>query len=403
MNRASINSGIRKPFAIAAVGILLTALNEIIQWPILKLWNIYANNGFIDFAVPLHHIDCFSRGVDIKILRSDIGVCSGYWYGEAWLQLGKLINLYQVNVYVLVFPLIFIFYWWFAVQFKTAIAGKELTARILIVTLLLSPPLILLIQRGNLDLLMILILISAALLLNSEKERNVFLAFLIITFAVLIKFWALPALIVVILRMKNRLLRIFSLLLSVIITVRVIGEYKQIQFGQAPQSNINVFGFKFLSVKIDSTTTFAMETSKSMILDLSFFLVVTAIIFLGFKIFQHKASGELLSIQKLHDPIFAIFGSCYVFCYFASMNVDYRLVILIIVGLRLVTLVNTKELINVILLIANATVWLTYPSGQLQIVGDFMASIFCATILLLFTHEQVKRGMQKLSDSRTKL
>jgi hypothetical protein len=378
MKRATINAGLRKPFAIAVVGILLTVLNEVIQWPILKLWNIYANNGFIDFASPLHHIECFSQGANIEMLRRETGVCSGYWYGEAWLQFGKFINLYQVKVYALVFPLIFVFYWWVAIQFKIAIAGKEMTARILIATLLLSPPLILLIQRGNLDLLMFLLLISGVSLIKSKKESHIFMAFLVLAFAVLMKFWALPALIVVILRMKNNLLRIISLLLSLSITVRVISEYKQVNFGQALESNINVFGFKFLSAKIDSTTTFAMDNSKSLIMDLSFFL-----------------------LEKLYDPILAIFGSCYVFCYFMSMNVDYRLLLLMIFVLRLVSKINSKELINIILLLGNATVWLTYPSGQLQIVGDFMACLFCATILLLFAHEQVNKGLQKLSGSKT--
>jgi hypothetical protein len=69
--------------------------------------------------------------------------------------------------------------------------------------------------------------------------------------------------------------------------------------------------------------------------------------------------------------------------------------------LRLVSKINSKELINIILLLGNATVWLTYPSGQLQIVGDFMACLFCATILLLFAHEQVNKGLQKLSGSKT--
>jgi hypothetical protein len=335
------------------------------------------------------------------MLRRETGVCSGYWYGEAWLQFGKFINLYQVKVYALVFPLIFVFYWWVAIQFKIAIAGKEMTARILIATLLLSPPLILLIQRGNLDLLMFLLLISGVSLIKSKKESHIFMAFLVLAFAVLMKFWALPALIVVILRMKNNLLRIISLLLSLSITVRVISEYKQVNFGQALESNINVFGFKFLSAKIDSTTTFAMDNSKSLIMDLSFFLLVAAIIFCSPRILKHKDQAELLATEKLYDPILAIFGSCYVFCYFMSMNVDYRLLLLMIFVLRLVSKINSKELINIILLLGNATVWLTYPSGQLQIVGDFMACLFCATILLLFAHEQVNKGLQKLSGSKT--
>jgi hypothetical protein len=391
MIRAKSNSRIRTPFGIAILAILLTLLNEVSQWPILKLWNIYANNGFIDFAVILNHIACFDRGVDIDVLRLSSGKCGGFWYGETWLKFGGLLNLHSINIYLLILPVILIFYWQVFLEARKAMNGLGLTANILIVAIVVSPPLILLVQRGNLDLLMFLFLMLSAKLINTQKEVYIFAAFLILTISTLIKFWTLPTLFVAILYLKNKWLQLISFASSLIIAAKVFSEYKEVDFGEGSQSNINVFGLHFLSLKINSTASYSLNVRESILLDWCFFIGTVVMIYFVMTKVNRKKQVNTFKIMTTSDPQFAIFGSSFVFVYLVSTNVDYRLVLLIFIALNTITFLRSNEWKNMILLFVSAALWLTYPSGQLQIVGDFITSIICVAILILFIYELVMR------------
>ena len=57
---------------LTTLTLLFIVANELGSWPVLRLWNLYANKGFIDLQSPLHHIECFSQGAEMEVLRQEV-------------------------------------------------------------------------------------------------------------------------------------------------------------------------------------------------------------------------------------------------------------------------------------------------------------------------------------------
>ena len=134
---------------LTTLTLLFIVANELVSWPVLRLWNLYANRVFIDLQIPIHHIECFSEGAGIEVLRQIDGPCGGYWYGSTFIYIGKILQLTQDSKYFLVAS-IFIPLIYFLVSYgQQAYLKQELVGRLLVIASLFSPPLILLFQRGN--------------------------------------------------------------------------------------------------------------------------------------------------------------------------------------------------------------------------------------------------------------
>ena len=370
---------------LTTLTLLFIVANELGSWPVLRLWNLYANKGFIDLQSPLHHIECFSQGAEMEVLRQKDGPCGGYWYGSTFIYIGKILELTQDSKYFLVAS-IFIPLVYFLVSYgQQAYLKQELAGRILVIASLFSPPLILLFQRGNLDgLIVLLLLLSIKLMEGSQKK--ILLGWLILLVATLIKFWCLPALLISLLWLKNIVLKCLAFSVSILVTFIVIKEYQSVEFGSTFPSNENIFGFRFLSLNLNSTVSYSFNPKISLILD---FFAFTLTFVLSVLLIKGLSTRNLLpglrnSLQN--DKSVWILGSSFLLCYFASSNVDYRLTPLLILLLGVVSRIQNLQISNLILVLLAATMWLTFPSGQLQLLGDLLAGVFsCLLIIYFFT------------------
>lgn len=359
--------------------------NELGSWPVLRLWNLYANKGFIDLQSPLHHIECFSQGAEMQVLRQNDGPCAGYWYGSTFIYIGKFLQLTQDSKYFLV-AAIFIPLVYFLVSYaQQAYLKQELVGRILVIASLFSPPLILLFQRGNLDgLIILLLLLSIKFMEGSQKK--ILLGWFIILVATLIKFWCLPALFISLLWLKNLALKCLAFSVSILVTFIVIREYQSVDFGSVFPTNENIYGFRFLSLNLNSTVSYSFNAKNSLILDFLAFALTFALSILLIKglSIRNLLPGLRNSLQN--DKSVWIWGSSFLFCYFATSNVDYRLTPLLILALGVVSRIENLQISNLILVLLAATMWLTFPSGQLQLLGDLLAGVFsCLLIIYFFT------------------
>lgn len=363
--------------------LLFVFLNELIAWPILKLWNIYANRGFIDLQSPLHHIECFARGEDFQVLRSKDGSCGGYWYGSALIYLGKILNASTQSKYLIAAAILIPFIYFLVSYGHRLYIKTDLLGRILLLAAMFSPPSILLFQRGNLDGLVILMLLFAIKLFEGS-QKSVFAGWLIILLATLFKFWSIPALFVSILWIRNLFLKVTAIISAIIVTFVVYKEYQSVDFGDAFPTAENIFGWRFFSLTLNSTKSYSINQLSSLTLDFSMLFLILICCFL---LIKELSKRELLSNLKSSldkDKEVWILGSSFVFCYFASSNVDYRLTPLLIVALSVTAKIEELQVSNLILLLISTTMWLTYPSGKLQIVGDFCAALLGCLLLVYF-------------------
>lgn len=370
-------------FLLTVTTILFVFLNELAAWPILKLWNIYANRGFIDLQSPLHHIECFVHGEDFQVLRSNAAPCGGYWYGSTLIYLGKILNLSTHSKY-LIAAAILIPLTYFLVSYGQRLYIKaDLLGRILLLAAMFSPPSILLFQRGNLDGLIILMLLFAIKLFEGS-QKSVLVGWLMILLATLFKFWSIPALFVSILWIRNLFFKVTAFISAVIVAFVVFKEYRSVDFGNAFPTAENIFGWRFFSLTINSTKSYSVNPPWSLTLDIiMLFLILTCCFLLMKQLSKHGLLSDLKSSLGNEKEVW-ILGSSFVFCYFASSNVDYRLTTLLILALSVLVKIENLQVSNVILLLISTTMWLTYPSGKLQLIGDVFAALFACLLLVYF-------------------
>lgn len=370
--------------SILTVLILLFVIaSEMASWPILRLWNLYANRGFIDLHSPLRHIECFAQGSDIEILRQNDGPCGGYWYGTTFIYLGKFLHLSANGKYFVVAAILIPLTYLLVTYSQRVYLKLDLIGRFLLIASVFSPPLILLFQRGNLDALIVLMLLLGIKLIEGS-QKSVLVGWLVFLLATLFKFWSLPALFVGLLWIKNQVWKFVAFLVAVFVTFIVFREHQSVDFGKAFPSNENVFGARFLSLDLNSTVSYSLNPQISLIIDILVFFIILIFSLLLIKNVSKRGLINDLKQSLDGDKKVWILGSSFIFCYFASSNVDYRLTPLLILVLSVTSKMGSLESANLFLLLISTTMWLTYPSGKLQLFGDFFAGLFSCLLLIYF-------------------
>ena len=370
--------------SILTVLILLFVIaSEMASWPILRLWNLYANRGFIDLHSPLRHIECFAQGSDIEILRQNDGPCGGYWYGTTFIYLGKFLHLSANGKYFVVAAILIPLTYLLVTYSQRVYLKLDLIGRFLLIASVFSPPLILLFQRGNLDALIVLMLLLGIKLIEGS-QKSVLVGWLVFLLATLFKFWSLPALFVGLLWIKNQVWKFVAFLVAVFVTFIVFREHQSVDFGKAFPSNENVFGARFLSLDLNSTVSYSLNPQISLTIDILVFFIILIICLLLIKNVSKRGLMNDLKQSLDGDKKVWILGSCFIFCYFASSNVDYRLTPLLILVLSVTSKMGSLQNSNLCLLLISTTMWLTYPSGKLQLFGDFFAGLFSCLLLIYF-------------------
>jgi hypothetical protein len=219
------------------------------------------------------------------------------------------------------------------------------------------------------------------------NQKKILLGWLIILVATLIKFWCLPALFISLLWLKNIVLKCLAFSVSILVTFIVIKEYQSVEFGSAFPTNENIFGFRFLSLNLNSTVSYSFNPKISLILDFLAFALTFALSILLIKGLSTRNLLPGLRNSLQNDKSVWILGSSFLFCYFVSSNVDYRLTPLLILALGVVSRIENLQISNLILVLLASTMWLTFPSGQLQLFGDLLAGVFSFLLIIYFLTE----------------
>jgi hypothetical protein len=365
------------PFGVGLSLAILVMLLDSLNWPMLKFTNVYANKGFIDLASVLHHVDCY-RNVGASVyLDGKYNSCGGYWYGEQLLQLASWLGISSTNVRIIAFILIVLFGTTLGLFFQNLCGNKVTRAewRIFVLTFV-SPPLFLLLQRGNLDLLIISLTIIAILM--QDKLRGWF-TFLVLSLATLFKFYSFPALFLSNFAFKRKTDRFLGIVFTITILFLTYHSYRKVVWpALVNQDPNNSFGLRFLSVWVNYTETIVVSNPERLALDI---LAVG----LGISFFAIVKTRNLIVIPKTNSYS-TLMVATYLGVFFVSMSPDYRLVLLQLVYLSLILELNKsgqREAANLYFYMIFIISWLTYPAGKLQIVGDFLAMI--SAIFLLYT------------------
>jgi len=355
---------------------------QLTTWLPLRYWAIWGGGNFIDSWQVLRFADCY-RLIQIEVY-SDTGPCSGYLYGRPLLQFINFIGASQSNSqvigYLLMLTLVLIFAWAKAEIQKTI-------PHYFLFLIMVSPPILLLAERANVDILIaIMILASCKLFYHNSR----YLAYILTGVTVIFKFYTAPVMLLFLLLDKSNLRRIIGFFVFIICTYSALVDIRMTRTPY-PDGALAQFGFSVWSKYFDLTDRKWFNYATAMTIDISI-LVIAGIAFFviwkfsGLKIIKSKFE----ELSSTHISFLAT-ALIHVSCFILGTSYDYRLIYLIIAtllisGMRILQ-VNFLNLMNINLV---CILFLSYPSGGLQPIGDFLLEI--QTLIICYISLKIISG-----------
>ena len=367
----------RKPLFLSSVYFIFFVGMQLTNWKPIRYWGLRGDGtNFIDSEQVVNWTQCYKEIGD-QIFASS-GDCSGYIYGKI------------IPVFFSYFPgsenLSNVVGYSFLVLISLVLGSvtshlQIFSIKALTFTVFVSPPVLLLAERGNFDSLMVTLLFVGALLYCKRKYS---LSFLTLAVSALVKFYTIPVLLVFLFRPRKRnviLLFIPAFILTVLVTAYEMSLIKS----RFPSDTTYKFGMSIWARYLpEHLIPFSISIFANLVGILA--LIITSFFVLSFykyKFFSSQYSKFIHSTQNTN--IFNFFFITHAACFFGGMSYDYRLIFLAISSLYLLNMkISNSNLENTIKLLLVVTMWLSFPSGGLQPIGDLATGVLTVILLIEF-------------------
>jgi len=255
---------------------------------------------------------------------------------------------------------------------------------------LLSPPIELLLQRGNLDaFIFILVFFSSILIL-----RNKFFLSLLLSVCSLIKFYTFPLLVYlsILYTLKRRKKFISQIYLFVIFLVCII-DIRNVSYFPSDAQNFfgsPIFGeyLSFLAYGPGSHGNLFISQALGLLfylLTCKAFAKISRIIKIYPVIYDSKSNNKPLVLFSINFLIF-------ISCYFAGLNIDYRLVFIAAATLSFLNIEAEQDFWPSICLTLAILIILytSYNTYILQPIGDFFILFTISYFTVFFIKERIR-------------
>jgi hypothetical protein len=329
-------------------------------------------DGFGDLSYVLERIPCLERDWNLLYGPRTEAICTGYIYGSSLLYLFGYLGISLSNLvtisYLLIVSLLLVMF----LTIRTA--TLSLLQRLIAIALFFSPPIVLLTERLNVDLMIFLAIYVAAKLPNGIAKL---LSPILVSLTALFKFYTFPIFFIM-LRQYGRVSRYYLILIICMSSIVIAYDLKRLSY--VPWDARNMFGNSIWGEYAFYIFTGPQSRSPiiiSMIVGLSVFCLI-------FFFMQRLAiEVNLRSITSQSDKRFFLYLFIItISCYFTGLNVDYRLVFLLFLYLCAEKMFFWN-LLGKILLRASILIsfFFSYNVELLQPVGDF-ALIIVLTLII---------------------
>ena len=359
---------------------IVFGVQQLYSWPLVKTSGWGGGSPFIDLRSVLHAANCSEKiGWDIYD-PNNWGDC-GYIYGSLLIRFIRWAHLSPTLTLGIGWVFIFLFSALSGYVFSNLKNLSRLQLGIC-VAIFVSPGAMLLLERGNFDILLILLLFVAAVCLQRKWNG---IALTIIALSALFKFYTLPLLFALSVYFKSLPKIICSLSASFFVTFLVLIDLIRIK-GEFPENVMASFGNQIFGGYLNYLG-----------LDLSRFLrelIGFLAIFLCSSIIWKMRKNELVMIverfqpknlSKLTDYIIILFSFSYLICYFAGLNYDYRIPYLTIATLLLLPiLISCKINCWPVLISLMIISWTSFNVGALQVFGELIVLVLTSYWILLY-------------------
>lgn len=255
--------------------------------------------------------------------------------------------------------------------------------RFLAVLLLLSPPIALLIQRGNLDIV-IFFLCWYSIKLFFDGHLHIGLALVIIASAIKIYPIALFLILLTIYLSKKKSIavRIGWLFFASIIIWSSLIDIQNIPW--LPSDARNSFGLRILGEYITYVFSGSGKQMPPLLGSLLGGVFLGATIIFVKKFSKMSTQRTIITNQKTY-----IWGAFFMCIYISGISVDYRLIFLLPVVAFVSDLKVRESTILSILLIS--VFYFSFPFEILQVLGDLALSIVVSILLVMIANQRIGR------------
>ena len=370
---------------------LVTYLNYLLDWPIVKLANLRAPS-FIDLKAVLESIEC-AKSADPSISLNSLYLTCNYIYGSPLLIVGKHLSFSSLNTS---------FYAWGLLIFSSSLIGMIIhlsinnfkRALIAASLIMCSPAISLLFERANIDAFIFLLVTLSAWL---HAKKQFFLSISIILGLTLVKFYTLFLFIIIVLfhiSKKNYFVLIPISTITVLSVVLDLERIGKIPVGGRAQFGTGVFSWYFdeIGFYIDKTLWILIGIGVTF----SFTYLFTKASNGYVPVFSSKFNFWSSSASEV-----ALGWSSIVFlsCFLVGFNYDYRLVFLAFGGFLIYRVNNSTkkylwEIIYLISLWGSIGIRFTFTGSSqtnriitafVQFLGDFSALLIASFFLAYFS------------------
>ncbi len=351
---------------------LFFVLMQLTTWIPLRYWHIWGGGNFIDSQQILQWSKCYE--IKGKLVFSNEGECSGYIYGSTLLKILSFLkvdaNLTQIFGYFLMLIL--------ATSISLSVGRLKLNrSNPIIFLVIFSPPVLLLAERGNFDIVMFALIGLAGFLFSKNAQ---IWALMPLALATLLKFYSLPVFLLFYLLGENRKQKLTTCLVGIVVSIQVAYDLQIIKTsfpsGFSWKFGASIWTRYFTQLGVSDPGEVVNNISGLAILLLV--VLVTSLLLKNRKMFATSFDNG----HRTKRLLFYVFLITHISCFMLGMSFDYRLIFLAIASIIYLDSFCTRgdTNTNLIFVLTLISMWLTYPSTGLEPVGDLATEIL--TVIL---------------------
>lgn len=343
------------------------------KWSIVKLINANAERLYIDSYTVFYYSECYAAIAD-KVFEIN-EYCSGWTYGSFALRVISFFKIFDAHE---VFGHFFTYATVVSFIYMIIIFKYNKFAQMNLFLGFISPPVWLLLERANFDAIIYIFVFLASLFYQHNYKKTSLFFLLLCT---LVKFYTLPLMIIVTAFLRKKSDRVLAFIYSLASILFILNDLTKMQ-GNIVQAGYNHFGMKIIGNylgKLDISLSILVQYLIATLLFVSLIgAIFSSVIFKKVKLVEFPHNFVLNFNGNLFN--FIVFISCFI----VGLSVDYRLIFYIAATGFFLQFIDSKAKVCFSVLFF-LSVWLTYPTGILQTLGDFCLEIIAAlyTCILL--------------------
>jgi hypothetical protein len=356
---------------------------QLISWPPLRYWGWWGGGNFLDTWQILQNAHCY-ESIGLRVYELSNGCAWLYPYGRPLLQFLNTFHLFENDARYIGFLFLFLL----AVvvsSIQVLVRTEKGGINYFLPFLIISPPMLLLAERGNFDILMLTIIFFSSYFFYKKRY---FLSVLLVFTSALIKFYTFPLLLIYLFIPKAIKLRVFTFLLIILSFLSIYRDISTTEYTYQGGPKV-VFGSELVFSHLGQFSSLYFLFEQRKILGIVLSLMQIGIVY---SLSQRKKITLIVAenIKSLNVILYTFLSTTSFFCYFLGISTDYRMVFTLLSSALLVPMLakgNAMQQVVVSLTLISA--WLSFPSGGLEILGDITLGVLtCIHIVFFFLNRK---------------